>query len=67
MLSPFGVPVGADTFALGGGDWVQLWSPRQVHPYARQWLVWAESMGPSPLFLPDPDVWLFGLQTRDIS
>lgn len=56
-----------DIFAIGGGDWVITWSPRQVHPYAAQWLKWASQFGPAGRAAPPVDMWLYGLQVKDIS
>lgn len=52
-------------YALGGGDWVITWSPRQIHPYAAQWLEWGSRFGPSGRLAPREDLWAFGLQTKE--
>lgn len=54
-------------FALGGGEWVITWSPNQIHPYAAQWLEWASRMGPPGRMAPPMDLWMFGLQTKDLA
>lgn len=54
-------------YELGGNEWVITWSPEQIHPYAAQWLRWAELFGPAGRFSPPQDLWHFGLQTKDIN
>lgn len=54
-------------FGIGGGEWVITWSPQQVHPYARYWLELASRVGPAGRDAPPIDLWMYGLQTRDIS
>lgn len=54
-------------YAIGGGDWVITWSPQQIHPYAAQWLEWSSRMGPNSKMAPPMDLWIYGLQTKDIS
>lgn len=67
-MERFGLPAAEpNVYLLGGGDWWINWSPQQIHPYALQWLQWASAFGPSPAYLPPPDVWHYGLLTRDIS
>lgn len=61
----WGRPVGEGVFAIGGGEWVITWSPEQMHPYALQWLKWASGFGPDPRQAPPPDLWAYGLQTKN--
>jgi len=64
----WGAPTGTpNVYALGGGDWVITWSPTQVHPYAAQWLAWAQRFGPAARTAPPQDFWSYGLQTKDIN
>lgn len=54
-------------FALGGEEWQITWSPEQIHPYARYWLSLAARMGPAGDMAPPQDLWMYALQTKDIS
>jgi len=54
-------------YAIGGGDWEITWSPQQIHPYAAQWLEWSERFGPPGRTAPPMDLWMYGMQTKDLA
>ena len=54
-------------FEIGGGDWTITWSPQQIHPYAAQWLEWSSRFGPPGRMAPPEELWLYGLQTKDLA
>lgn len=54
-------------FAIGGGDWEITWSPHQIHPYAQQWLEMASRVGPAGETAPRMSLWMYTLQTKDLS
>lgn len=54
-------------YAIGGKEWEITWSPEQIHPYAVYWLNLSRRFGPAGEMAPPLDLWMYALQTKDIS